>query len=219
MTTIEMETLTCALCGAQEEHTVLNSTNTYGSPDLDCRPPPMQRWTINMWAQECAACGYAAPNVDAAEPGAREVVESEAYRTIDAGDVLATRFLRVARLADARGDTDGACEWTLIAVWALDDAEDVEGARALREQAIGLFKAALTSRTAEANTERALIRRMQLLDIFRRARQWDDAVAHAQGMIDDTGAPGHFRNIARFGKRLAEQRDDSRRTIEEASGT
>lgn len=37
----------CAVCGKESEQITLASTNTFGSPDLDLRPPEMKRSTMS----------------------------------------------------------------------------------------------------------------------------------------------------------------------------
>ena len=46
----------CAVCGAMHEYRILTSTNAFGSPDLDLRPPMMKRGTMHLWVQECPSC-------------------------------------------------------------------------------------------------------------------------------------------------------------------
>ena len=57
MTTQSAEECTCAVCGRVSMQGVIMSTNAFGSPDLDLRPPPMERFTIDHWVQECPHCG------------------------------------------------------------------------------------------------------------------------------------------------------------------
>ena len=49
MTTLDERTSTCAICGGRSKQTVVASTNARGSPDLDLRPPEMQRSTMPYW--------------------------------------------------------------------------------------------------------------------------------------------------------------------------
>jgi hypothetical protein len=57
MTTLYREKSRCAVCGIATEYTSIGSTNAFGSPDLDTRPPEMQRSTIFAWVQRCPECG------------------------------------------------------------------------------------------------------------------------------------------------------------------
>ena len=41
MTTMFDKAVECSICGEKSNHTVIRSTNSFGSPDLDRRPPEM----------------------------------------------------------------------------------------------------------------------------------------------------------------------------------
>ena len=58
MTTLDEAKKKCAVCGKISAHFEVTSTNTFGAPDLDTRPPEMMRSTMDMWVQECPSCGY-----------------------------------------------------------------------------------------------------------------------------------------------------------------
>ena len=49
MTTIFEEEVTCAVCGSEQTVQEMGSTSSFGPMDLDTRPPPMQRGTMEMW--------------------------------------------------------------------------------------------------------------------------------------------------------------------------
>ena len=53
MTTLDKAIVTCAICGEDAEQIEIGSTNAFGSPDLDLRPPPMKRQTMAFWMQAC----------------------------------------------------------------------------------------------------------------------------------------------------------------------
>ena len=63
MTIIKDIETECSVCGETTEQPVLMSTNSWGYPDLDLRPPEMQRSTMHVWIQECPHCGYSFPKV------------------------------------------------------------------------------------------------------------------------------------------------------------
>ena len=44
-----MTTVICANCQGQNEQIIIGSTNQFGSPDLDLRPPETARGTILHW--------------------------------------------------------------------------------------------------------------------------------------------------------------------------
>ena len=80
MTTIYEEEVTCAVCGAKQTVQEMGSTSSFGPMDLDTRPPPLQRGTMEMWVHECVECGYVAPELEKAVTGDGQVVASADYR-------------------------------------------------------------------------------------------------------------------------------------------
>lgn len=63
MTTTVPHHSVCGVCGGISEQTGLQSTNAFGSPDLDLRPPEMERSTMCYWVQTCPQCGYCASDI------------------------------------------------------------------------------------------------------------------------------------------------------------
>ena len=59
--------IVCAICGDEAEHALLGSTNAFGPYDLDLRPPPMARHTMQFWVQACPTCGYTAADISKAK--------------------------------------------------------------------------------------------------------------------------------------------------------
>jgi hypothetical protein len=49
VTTIFEEEVTCAVCGSKQTVQEMGSTSSFGAMDLDTRPPPLQRGTMEMW--------------------------------------------------------------------------------------------------------------------------------------------------------------------------
>ena len=84
MTMIEPKEVKCPICNTIFEIYLLMSTNSMGSPDLDLRPPEMQRSTMDSWVHECPGCGYASVDFDLKPSVTREFIESESYQSCDA---------------------------------------------------------------------------------------------------------------------------------------
>lgn len=53
MTTMYEEDFESYVCGTKSNHMAIGSTNSFGSPDLDTRPPEMARSTIYQFIQRC----------------------------------------------------------------------------------------------------------------------------------------------------------------------
>jgi len=146
MTTLYREKARCSVCGSEAEYTGIGSTNAFGPPDLDTRPPEMKRSTIVYWVQRCPECGYCASDVSRAPSQAATVVRSPEY-TRQLSDLtfpeLANRFLCKALIDESSGDY-AAAAWALIhAAWACDDAEKPEQARTCRNKALDMIEKAL----------------------------------------------------------------------------
>ena len=77
MTTMYADTRTCKNCGQDSEQIILGSTNSFGSPDLDLRSPPMVRDTMDTWIQVCPHCKFCAPNIAKAKVPERPVTDPE----------------------------------------------------------------------------------------------------------------------------------------------
>src|SRR5215510_14310051 len=84
MTLQHPETIKCALCGVVSPQMLILSSSSFGTPDLDTRPPPMVRGTLLYWLQECPECGYAAADLSKAEQKAkiRQAMQSDAWKKL-----------------------------------------------------------------------------------------------------------------------------------------
>ena len=124
MSTFFRTTKTCCVCGKESEHTLIGSTNSFGSPDLDFRPSGMARATMSMWLQECPHCGYVAFNLSDPLGTDANILRSERYVNTDDryfGSALARRFYRHYILACAESDAKTAFNSALRAAWACDE--------------------------------------------------------------------------------------------------
>lgn len=148
MTTLYPENLKCAVCGAVAEYTQVCSTNAFGSPDLDTRPPEMRRSTMFAWVRRCPECGYCASDISQATPRAAVLVRSPEYALQLADEKypeLANSFMCKALIEEQSEDL-AAAAWSLIhAAWACDDAERNGPARTCRCKAADMVRKALDS--------------------------------------------------------------------------
>ncbi len=216
MTTFFEETVTCAVCGHEITYIAMGSTHAIGSPDLDMRPPPMQRFTMDTWVMRCPSCGYSAPAIGEAAPGAAETVKSAEYLELSADETmpeLANRFLCWSMVA-ARADKISEALWAAVhAAWDCDDAGNDSCAVRCRRRALDLMDradAAGAGYTDDAPTALLLridlLRRMEAFDSARKAAL--EAGAKADERI--------HRVIAAYQLRLICDRDAGCHAIEEA---
>ena len=209
MTDYSTKKLQCYCCSKTSEHSVLMSSNSFGSPDLDQRPPKMYRWTIASWLQECPYCGYVAPSIDKGDVKARSFLDSAEFRAASldpSPDPVSRRFLVRAAQHAHDGERRLAFLSTLSAAWVADDSNRPTDAAALRLRAAHHLEG---SRITSVDT------RLLLLDVLRRALSWEAADALiAELTADELGHP--FETIVAFHRKKIDARDSDRYTIAEA---
>jgi hypothetical protein len=202
----------CAVCGNTHTYHVLASTNSFGAPDLDLRPAPMQRETMEGWLEECPECGYIAKDIRE-RPEKRTVFQEERYRTADNipfESALAERFYKYHLYCESIGDVKGDFYALLHSAWACDDADDIENARRMRREAVRKIDAIIKEHP-ENETNTLLMK----ADILRRSGDYDKVIALYEGM--------HFEEplldqIRMFQIERAKAHDDGCYTVAEVTG-
>jgi len=218
MTTLYKKKVRCAVCGNENEFTGIGSTNRLGWPDLDTRPPEMERSTIFTWVQRCPGCGFCASDISKAPPGAGSLVRASEYQKQlhdRAYPDLANSFLCKAMVDEQMSDY-AAAAWALVyAAWACDDAEQRNQARICRS------KAAKMLIEAEAHSQKIVeqdgMSTAILIDLLRRSGQYAEAqeslVTRQSAITED-----FIIRILGFQATLIKNGDDSCHTIAEALG-
>lgn len=227
----------CAVCGEVSTHPVVRSAVRHGSPDLDTRPPALERFAIDTWVQRCPSCGYCANDISEASPGAGEAVRSEAYQgQLRSGDFpkLANSFLCWSLVRERAGDFAGAGWACVHAAWVCDDAaefnmlygnvsgqqvgtrDEVTAARSCRRKAALLLARAREKGQrfgAQVGAEEAL-----MADLLRRTGRFESAIRMADcGLAEKPKEMLVY--ILDFQKKLAGDSDAGCHTIAEAVRT
>lgn len=215
MTTIVHRDLTCTVCDSASRQELLGSTNSYGRPDLDTRPPEMMRSTMTLWVQECPHCGYVAKDISQPPHASAQLYcGAGGWRglTYNGYPDLAVRFLKLADLQEGVGHSLEAAWSALRAAWACDDAKDDDKAIACRQRAIGYF--ARTVGQVQMFPKEAGAMEAFFADIHRRAGDFDGAVHWA-----DLGIEKHpdsaISAVLYFQRAKAIQQDRARYTGED----
>ena len=204
----------CRVCGATSQQTRLASTNEFGSPDMDLRPPEMRRSTMWAWLEECPECGYVAADLADPSPVPASFLETEAYKTCDGlcfVSDLAPRFYRAHMLAVRSGDFRHAMHHALETAWLCDDRGDADNARHCRNIAAE-YMDNLRLRSPEDETLMVMH-----LDILRRARRFDDVLA-VHSRMNVQHLPDLITALIAFEVEKAKQHDDARYTVAQAAG-
>ena len=218
MTTLGSSETTCAICAEVSEHTTIASTNSFGSPDLDLRPPEMKRSTMAFWIQECPACGYSAGSIEDASSGTKTVMTSEVFLALQSGPLnktLAGKFLKASLIAEASNDFNSAADNVLCAAWAADDARDEDGACRYRDKSADLFLKSLNG--VHETAEKTIVTKTRLVDILRRATRWDEASKIASELLQEDMDPT-IRSILTFQKTAVDNKDAQPYTVAQAMG-
>lgn len=214
MTTYFRQDVTCANCGQSSEHHALGSTNAFGSPDLDLRPPEMQRSTMRAWLQHCPHCGYVAPNLSR-DSGDRAVVSGTEYRQTLSDrrfPELARHFLAYALLFDSLEPLTAA-HARLNAAWVCDDTRQTEQASECRSRAAEI----LLARKPFEDNEQGITQGAILVDILRRAGQLDLARGECDSLLACENAVDVLRQVLEFQRRLIDAGDTAAHRVEECT--
>lgn len=212
MTTLYIKTVKCSVCGYKNNLTVIGSTNSIGSPDLDLRPAEMQRSTMDKWVQECKNCHYVAYDLSSKCKISKLYIKSDEYLKNDGYKFksdLCSRFYRHHKIMIILGDIENAFNSLHWAAWECDDLNDNVTAKAMRELCIPLITSLISIKKGERKYEFQLIK----ADLLRRAGRFDELIAAYENIKfkDDT-----MNNVLKFQLIKAKKHDISCFTIEDA---
>jgi hypothetical protein len=222
VTTFTEVDVRCAVCGELARVAELTSTSSFGPPDLDLRPQGPARWALELEIQRCGACGYCAPELGKAPPGAAEVVRSALFETARTRTELpgaARDYVCAAFVHEGVGDASRAAHGFLRAAWACDDVPAETQARICRERAAELLRRAIDRGEAGLRREVAFA---VLADIERRARRFDGALAACDEAewvletLDEDDARSSTWVVVAYIRELAEAEDDACHSAAEA---
>ena len=202
MTTIRQELVTCALCGERTSVAQLNSTSSFGSPDLDLRPAEPARSSIFAWVQRCASCGYCAPSIEEETSYRQEIVASAAYRALLAdADLpeLARSFLCSSLIFEEFDEEAFAARNAIEAAWVCDDEKMPEGA--VRCQLRALERLRESEADGDALCDDPYLEYAVIVDLLRRAGRFEDAVTEADAALGE--ADGEVTAMLEFSRARA----------------
>jgi hypothetical protein len=206
-TTLGEEEKACAVCGKTSTQTVVNSTNRFGYPDLDLRPPEMMRSTMPYWVQTCPHCGYCSADIAVLVGEAKEVVLSLVYQNQLANSQfveLANKFLCEAMIyGNAERFPDAAWAY-LHAAWACDDKGQQKNAALCRVLSLEILF------IIQDNGEKLFDEQggLQLLiaELARRTEQFDLALEYIKKGLD-LDVDEIIEKCLLFEKQLVENKD------------
>lgn len=199
----------CAVCGTESRQAQFRPSPPEQAPDLDLRPGEPVRSAMAKWLQQCPACGYAAPDLTKAHPGAAQAVGAAPFRALLADTAtppLARRFLAWALVLEETGALHAAAEATLQAAWVADDLSLPELSRMWRQEAVALWRAGPALDTEQT---------VRVVDALRRSGAWDDAFTTAE-LLTATNPPEPVAQVLALEVKLISARDDGRHSLASA---
>jgi hypothetical protein len=145
MTLIFGNDVECAICGDISNQAEVLSTNTNGSPDLDTRPPEMERSNIEYEVQRCPSCGYCTSDLSICNENTKEIVESQRYKVIINDDHLpeiASSFLALSYEFEQNNQLRESIWSAIHASWICDDDQNFDASIKCRKHALSLINKA-----------------------------------------------------------------------------
>lgn len=211
MSTFYHATVRCAVCKAKSEQTLIGSTNTFGSPDLDLRPPEMQRSTMMYWVKQCPRCGYTAYDLEVKTKLKKKWLSSEPYINCEGHSFeneLAEKFYKVYMIAKETGNSQDAFTALLRAAWASDDRKDYDNAVLCRKLLLPYLEAEIAKEPAKAETL-SLVR----ADVMRRIGMFEELI---EEYSDKKFSEKLLNEICQFQIEKAKQKDTARYLVADA---
>jgi hypothetical protein len=171
----------CAHCNTASGQPRKEQPEVNGSPDLDLRPAPERRGTMDQWVQECPNCKLICPDLANPPTGAGVVLAQPDYLAT-AGDrkvhPLVRKFRAWALVAEKTGMSADAGFAHLHAAWVADDAKDEGLANAQRHMAVEHLAKGRDRGTVYGRQKGAA--EALLADVHRRMGRWDEAIHEAE---------------------------------------
>lgn len=216
MTTFHTEKVKCAVCGAENDQHFMTSTSSYGSRDLDFRPPMVERDALWLKVSVCSGCGYASRDLSVSIESDAEHVRSEAYRAIlkPGGEATLRGAFSAAAFLAEQAQSHAEAGWLhVFAAWASDDREAEADAKTERDAAIGCFERA--KREQRAFCDDPIAETLLMADLCRRARRFDAAIAICREALRGD-ALGAAKRIIEFEALLCVSEDGECHTMAES---
>ena len=189
-----------------------------GSYDLDLRPPPMQRFTMDSWIEICENCGFVWHDLGDQKIDKniiREVMTSEQWIFLCSKEeiILSLNFEKYALMCIALA---GAKEEALAykyAAWAADDEFNEVKATAYRIKSVNAFFRAIEDSLSDEH-ELSKIRAI-VADLLRVAGQFEDCVKFSKDSMREVNDENILK-VLRFQAQIANLHDANIYKVEDA---
>lgn len=200
----------CTICGAESKHNILMSTNSFGSPDLDLRPPEMRRSTMWLWIQRCPCCDYVNYDIESESSANEEFLKSYEYSSNDGLEFkseLADRFYKHYKIMMLDRKYMDAYTALLRCAWSCDDRRDINNAKHIRKMAINMFEKLPRLKKVNENII------AQYVDILRRSSDFERVISE---FTDRKFNNETIQAVVNFQLELAKNKDAGVYTVRDA---
>ncbi len=218
MTTMDNIKVNCCVCDTESIHISVGSTNAFGYPDLDSRPPEMERSTIYYLIQRCPSCGYCASDLSACLDNAEALVKSKIYQDIlDTPSIPkgAASYLASSYIYEQLRQYSESAWMAINASWVCDDENDAHAAKKCRERAIEMIEIGQAMLLFQHLSEQTGASEAITIDLMRRVSRFQDARNLAERTkakeIDDV-----ILKIINYEETLIDNQDIDSHTIDES---
>ncbi len=215
-TTMREKQVTCAVCNQSSSQTVIMSTNSFGYPDLDLRPPEMRRSTMRYWVEKCPHCGYSSASIAKLIKGAKEFVAAKEYKQQIKDSTyteLANKFLAAAMIYKNADNLKSAAWSNVHAAWASDDANQPQNSINCRKKALAVFF--LIEKKGDKIFNEIGGLELIITDLLRRSAQFDLAEKYIEKGLALKDLHKVVKKCLLFEKKLIAKKDSEVHTIGE----
>jgi len=187
------------------------STSIYGSPDLDLRPAPLMRHTMDAWLERCPHCGLVAPDIEKVDKSWSAIVQSPSYQAelrAERPSDLVRKFVCWSLIAEKTASLSGVVTACQQVAWVYDDLGDSAAAAEWRKRAADALQVVQEQEGQEGSW-------LVLVDLWRRAGCFDKA----QGAITEALVSckhAEVRAVLELQRKLTQAQDTSAHTLDEA---
>lgn len=193
-TTMGTKMVVCAECGTTNTVHVITSTSSFGSMDLDSRPPSPARDNLKYQIQVCNKCRYSAIDIS------RPLTSNESKKYLlsikqKKHSTLSDNYHIAAELIQREtGNMLEAAFYDIRAAWVEDDCKNAhDRAKMFRRNAIAKLEQYMNSGGRMSPSMM-----MVLSDLYRRTGRFPDAETMAERVYIISGKKGFLADCAKL---------------------
>lgn len=183
MTQIVKEKLECFICKVTSFHDEIISSSSFGFPDLDLRPPEMERSALKYTIQKCPECGYCSNDISEQTIVNKKLLESPEYlKILNDKNIpeVASSFIASSFLQERIEEIENAVWDSIKAAWICDDFENIECSIKWRKNALRLIEL-VKEKSLPLIKEKGTLELLEI-DLMRRAEMFEEALNIVQNI-------------------------------------